>query len=591
MLDKNMSLTNHLKPVLITSIQLCSLGGLTSHVYAQSDLNQIEQQQYNQYQQRLDNLEDKTSKPFINLSEPTLGTSLKQPPLGESPCFNIYQVNLQLPDEPALKKQFATILGPIKYGQGSILGHCIGQQGLNYAMRNVQNELIEQGFITTQATIEPQDLTSGVLNITIIPGRLHKVWRSEDGHPKTNVNNALTLSEGDLINLREIETSLENFRLPQSSPTNIDIIPSINPIDNEQYGSSDLVVAQKRTTPIQWQMSIDDSGSDDTGKYQGTLTTSIDNPLNANDTLSLSYTHSIDPWNNIDTLSNNDSLYVNYRYPYKKWQLELLYSKYDFNQTLAGLNQDIVYKGQSDQSSIGLQRLVHRDRYSKTIASFDGYHKNSKNYFDDQEIEVQRRRTSGWKAGIEHQRQTSLGDLTASLHYQKGTGALSAIKAPESYISEAVSQPSIWNAQVSLRHPFNVDKSSYQYTLQWRGQYSSQSLIPQDRFTIGGRYTTKGLSDKQSLSGENGMLLQQEVSRVVPLTGQVTLMPYMTLDQGWVGGDSTKYLAGNYLMSTSLGARLYANNISIDGFIGKGIQAPRTVDKDTTGGFRVTIYN
>lgn len=336
-----MSFAYHLKPVLLTCIPLCSLGGLTCQVYAQSDLNQIEQQQYNQYQQRLDNLEDKTSKPFVNLSEPTPDTSLKRPPLGESPCFNINQVSLVLPDEPALKKQFATILGPIKYGQGSILGKCIGQQGLNYAMRNVQNELIKQGFITTQATIEPQDLTSGVLNITIIPGRLHKVWRSEDGHPKTNISNALTLSEGDLINLREIETSLENFRLPQSVITNIDIIPSINAIDNEQYGSSDLVVAQKRTTPIQWQLSIDDSGNKDTGKYQGTVTTSIDNPLSANDALSLSYTHSIDPWNDIDTLSNNNSLYVNYRYPYKKWQLQLLYSDYDFNQTLAGLNQDI----------------------------------------------------------------------------------------------------------------------------------------------------------------------------------------------------------------------------------------------------------
>lgn len=87
------------------------------------------------------------------------------------------------------------------------------------------------------------------------------------------------------------------------------------------------------------------------------------------------------------------------------------------------------------------------------------------------------------------------------------------------------------------------------------------------------------------------MLLQQEVARIVPLTGQVTLMPYVTLDQGWVSGDSTQYLAGNYLMSTSIGARLYANNISIDGFIGRGLQAPRSIDKDTTGGFRVTIYN
>lgn len=585
-----MSLANPLRPVLIPVIQLCSIG-LTSHVYAQSDFTQIEQQQYNQYQQRLEELENKTAQPFVSLGEPTIGTSLQRPPLNETPCFPISQVALQLPDEPALKKKFTTILGPIKYGQGSILGKCIGQQGLHYAVRQVQNELIKQGFITSQASLGPQDLTRGVLNITVTPGRLHKVWRAQDGHPKTNISNALTLSEGDIVNLRDIETSLENFRLPQSSTTTIDIIPSITATDDDQYGNSDLVVDQKRSTPIQWQLSIDDSGNKDTGKYQGTLTTNIDNPLNANDVLNVSYTHTIDPWNRTDKPSDNNSLYVNYRYPYKKWQLQLLYSDYDFNQTLAGLNQDIVYKGKSNQSSIGLQRLIHRDRYSKTSASFDGYHKNSKNYFDDQEIEVQRRRTSGWKAGLNHQRQTAIGDMTASLQYQKGTGALSAIAAPESYISEAVSQPSIWNAQVSIRHPFTVDTSSYQYTLQWRGQYSPQPLIPQDRFSIGGRYTTKGLSDEQSLSGENGMLLQQEVARIMPLMGQVTMMPYITLDQGWVSGDSTQYLAGNYLMSTSIGARLYAKNISIDGFIGKGLQAPRSIDKDATGGFRVAVYN
>ena len=68
-------------------------------------------------------------------------------------------------------------------------------------------------------------------------------------------------------------------------------------------------------------------------------------------------------------------------------------------------------------------------------------------------------------------------------------------------------------------------------------------------------------------------------------------MPYIKVDQAWVDGDSTQFLAGKYLVSTSLGARLYASNISVDGFIGKSLQAPDSFDKDTVGGFRVTVYN
>lgn len=586
-----MLIIDRLTFVLIPTAQLCILGSVSSLAYAQTDITQIEQQQFNQYQQRIENLEDRIAQPFVSLDQSTLTDDLLRVPLNETPCFTIYKVDLVLPNESSLKRQFATILGPIKYGRGSILGQCIGQQGLNYALRNVQNELIKQGFITSQATLLAQDLTSGTLAITITPGQLDKVWRGEDSHPKVNVSNALVLDKGDIINLRDIETSLENFRLPQSHLTTIDIIPSINAVDNEQYGSSDLVVTQKRANRIQWQLGIDDSGNKDTGQYQGTVSATVDRPLASNDVLNLSYTHTIDPWNNVDSSSNNDSIYANYRYPYKNWQMQLTYSDYGFDQTLAGLNQDIIYKGRSENSAIDVQRIIHRDSASKTIATVGGYYGNSKNFFDEVEIEVQRRRFAGWKARINHQRQTSLGEFNASLQYQRGTAAFSAIQAPESFISEAESQPSIWEAQLNLRSPFYISDASYQYNLQWRGQYSPQILIPQDRFSIGGRYTLKGSSEEQSLSGEKGMLLQQEIARILPLPNQMTLMPYITVDQGWVDGDSTQFLAGKYLVSTSLGARLYASNISVDGFIGKSLQAPDSFDKDTVGGFRVTVYN
>ena len=586
-----MLIVDRLKLALIPTAQLCVLCSISFSVYAATDINQIEQQQFNQYQQRIENIEDRIAQPFVSLDQSTRTDDLLRVPLNETPCFNIYKVELNLPDKSSLKRQFATILGPIKYGRGSILGKCIGQQGLSYAVRNVQNELIKQGFITTQASLLAQDLKSGTLKITITPGRLDNVWRGEEGDPNVNVSNALVLDKGDVINLRDIETSLENFRLPQSHLTTIDIIPSVNASNNEQYGSSDLVVTQKRANRIQWQLGIDDSGNKDTGQYQGTASATIDRPLASNDVLSLSYTHTIDPWNNVDSSSNNESIYANYRYPYKNWQLQLTYSDYGFDQTLAGLNEDIIYKGRSDNSAVDVQRIIHRDSKSKTIATVGGYQGNSKNFFDDIEIEVQRRRFAGWKAGINHQRQTSLGEFNAGMQYQRGTGAFSAIAAPESFISEAESQPSIVEAQLGLRSPFYISDASYQYNVQWRGQYSPDILIPQDRFIIGGRYTLKGSSEEQSLSGEKGMLLQQEIARIITLPNQMTLMPYVTVDQGWVDGDSTQFLAGKYLVSSSLGARLYSSNISVDGFIGKSLQAPSSFDKDTVGGFRVTVYN
>ena len=559
--------------------------------YALDDVSEIDRQQYNQYQQRLDTLENEENRPFVQLNNPSSSIDLQELPIGENPCFNITEVHIETLDNETSVNKFIHMLDPIVKGKTSVINKCIGQQGLNFALHTVQNELIKEGFITTQATLLSQDLTTGKLVFTIIPGKVGEIWRTEDSNPNVNPSNALTLSKGDILNLREIETSLENFRLPQSAQTNIDIIPSIKPLDSESHGNSDIVINQHRTHPIHWQLSIDDAGSKDIGKYQGTISASLDNPLRSNDVLSLSYTHTIDPWSNTERPADNHSLYVNYRYPYKKSLLEITHSDYDFNQTLAGLNQDIIYSGKSTQSSVGIQRLLHRDEKSKTLAKLSGYHKNSKNYFDDQEIEVQRRRTSGWKLAVDHQRQTFLGDVNARLEYEKGTGALSAIEAPESYITDAKSQPTIWSADLNLNHPFYIASSPYQYNMHWRGQYSHQTLIPQDRFSIGGRYTLKGLSDEQSLSGESGILLQQEVAKIMSLDNNITLMPYVTLDQGWVDGPSTQYLAGRYLMSTSLGARIYSQNISIDGFVGRGLQAPRSIDKDASAGFKITLYN
>lgn len=576
---------------IIVPLYVCFASNVISTSYALDDVSEIDRQQYNQYQQRLDNLEEKANKPFVQLGSQPISTSLEQLPLGEEPCFTIYTVGLEVSDPQTFSKKFIHSIDPVIKGKTSIINQCIGQQGLNFALRTVQNELIRQGFITTQATLLPQDLTTGELIFTIIPGKVGEVWRSNDSTHRLNPSNVLTLSQGETLNLREMETSLENFRLPQSVQTNIDIIPSIKQLNDEQYGSSDLVINQYRTNPLHWQLSIDDAGSKDIGKYQGTISASLDNPLNSSDVLNLSYTHTIDPWSNTERPANNHSLYANYRYPYKKSLLEITHSDYDFNQTLAGLNQDIVYSGQSTQSSVGIQRLLHRDEKSKTLAKLSGYHKNSKNYFDDQEIEVQRRRTSGWKLAVDHQRQTSLGDVNARLEYKKGTGAFAAIEAPESYITDAESQPTIWNADLSFNHSFYISTAPYQYNMQWHGQYSAQTLIPQDRFSIGGRYTLKGLNDEQSLSGESGLLLQQEVAKILSVNNQITLVPYITLDQGWVDGPSTEYLAGRYLMSTSLGARLYSKNISIDGFIGRGLQAPRSIDKQTSAGFKVTLYN
>lgn len=573
------------KRLLVSSMGL-SLFTIMSYANSNSDIKQINETQYNQFKQRIEQIEDHNMSSTVHI-EPTHQQDINRIITGETPCFPITDIQINTAEDG--QRVFKKSVSHLKQGKYNIIGQCIGEQGLNQITRSVQNELLKAGFITSQAVIEPQELATGKLMVTVIPGRMNAIWISEDTTDKVNTSNSIAMRQGDILNLREVETSLENLRLPQSVLANIQIIPSIEDTNNQYYGSSDLLINYKKDSPLHFELSIDDAGSSATGEYQATLTTTIDNPLNANDVLDVSYTHTIDPWNDTETDADNRSIYASYTYPFKKWQLRLSHSDYGFHQTLAGLNNDIVYSGETSRTRADLQRVLHRNGISKTLLSLGGYHKRSKNLFDDEEIEVQRRQTSGWSAGIQHERETKLGSVSLGLQYERGTGAFAAIPAPESYVSDVESRPGIWSANASLVHPFTIGDGFYQYRTNLRGQYSRYNLIPQDRFGIGGRYSVRGFDDEQSLSGENGLIVQQEIGRIIPVL-DMTLMPYATLDQGFVSGESTEYLAGIHLVGTSLGLRLYSPNMSLDTFVGRGLKAPRQMDKDSTAGFRFSIF-
>ena len=48
-------------------------------------------------------------------------------------------------------------------------------EGINVLLRRIQNRLIDAGYVTTRVVVEPQDLRSGVLVLTVIPGKVGRI--------------------------------------------------------------------------------------------------------------------------------------------------------------------------------------------------------------------------------------------------------------------------------------------------------------------------------------------------------------------------------------------------------------------------------
>ncbi len=89
-------------------------------------------------------------------------------PFDEKPCFVIEHISLEGDD--SARFQFA--ISDTLHQHPDLLGQCLGINAINQLQSELQNSIIKKGFITTRVLIEPQDLNSGELRYSLIPGRI-----------------------------------------------------------------------------------------------------------------------------------------------------------------------------------------------------------------------------------------------------------------------------------------------------------------------------------------------------------------------------------------------------------------------------------
>ena len=499
---------------------------------------------------------------------PAVGTDAVSPvsgltrlPVDERPCFSIQTVELVLSSPAPLP------LAPLKAalkgaaGDDAPQGKCLGALGAAVLLERTQNALIEQGFVTSRVLVSPQNLSTGRLVFQVVPGRIAAV-RMEGNRPRPTLGAALPMGPGDLLNLRDIEQALENLRRVPSVQADIRIEPAPQP------GHSDLVIRWAQGTPSRLLLTADDSGDAFSGRYQGSATLSLDDPLALNDLLYLTLSH--DLGGGMSGQRGTRGVNAHYSLPFGHWSLAFNGGRNRYHQTVAGLSQDYVYSGQSDRREVELSHLLHRDANSKTHWTYSLFARRSHNLIDDTEVEVQRRRVGGYQMGLQHQRQWGRATVEAGVQFRRGTGAFGATAAPEDAFGEGTHRFALWQASAQWRLPWVLGGQRGQYQGQWRWQHNRTPLTPQDRFAMGGRHTVRGFDGQASLSGDRGWLVRNEVS--VPIKPGPTL--YVALDHGRVGGPSSRHLVGTRLTGLAVGARETWQGIAGDVFLGWPLAKP-----------------
>jgi hemolysin activation/secretion protein len=513
-------------------------------------------------------------RPDVRLTPPVTD-ALERLPENESPCFVVHQV--ELTGEAAEKFQWA--LAAANPPADPALERCLGAGGINLTLKRVQNAVIARGFITTRVLAQPQDVASGTLTLTLVPGRIRAIRFAEDADARATRWNAVPPRPGDLLNLRDIEQALENFKRVPTAEADIQILPAEGP--DAQPGQSDLVIRWKQAFPIRFSVFADNAGTKATGKYQGGVTVAYDHWWTLNDLFYASYLQDLD--GSHDKGRGTRGYTVHYSLPFGYWLLGFTTNSYNYRQSVAGVNQTFIFRGEVENHDVRLSRLVYRDAVRKTTVSGRAWLRESSNFIEDVEVQAQHRRMAGWELGLGHREFIRTATLDLNLAYRRGTGAFNALPAPEEGTGEGTSRLRLYAYDAQFNVPFTLGGQRLRYTVTARAQLNRTPLVPQDRFAIGGRYTVRGFDGENVLLAERGWLIRNDLGFGLPLPGAEF---YVGADYGEVGGPSSRTLAGTTLAGAVAGLRAGYKGFYVDVFVGTPLYKPegfRTAS--TTAGF------
>ena len=126
----------------------------------------------------------------------------------EDVCFEIKKFVLIGEDA----RQFTFAMRPVTQGKHNLIGRCIGVQGLNQALDLIQNSIISHGYVTTRMLLPQQNIASGEIKLQVIAGKVDQIQFIQGTSKRAHKFNALPVQSGDILNIRDIEQGLENFK-------------------------------------------------------------------------------------------------------------------------------------------------------------------------------------------------------------------------------------------------------------------------------------------------------------------------------------------------------------------------------------------
>ena len=456
----------------------------------------------------------------------------------------------------------------------------LGSTDISNILVELTNRLIEKGYVTSTASLsENNNLNSETLNLKIISGKIEKIILNEDDSlDKLKKYFLVSTKEEKVLNIRDLDTTTENFNYLEANNMTMEIIPS----DKENYSIIKLKNEMKDKFTIS--LLTNNYGEDNqNGIWRGGTSINIDSPLGIGDRVYFSYmtvhkkkadrswkrtTESLKPGEILpigpkgydpakDTLPYKRELDLyNFRYTMKFRDYTLSLGSSRSENISSFYTPTTIYdmETMSSSFSINLDKILWRNQKSKLSLGVGLKRKHNKSYIEDTLLsdriltigDISLNGTTVFYGGI----------FGITLDYERGLRALGASNTPKAEFKK-------YSLNLNYYKPL-TKKLVYRFNT--LTSHSKDVLYASEKQSIGGVGSVPGYHRRGNIMGDRAIEIENELSyKIIDSEKMGRLSPYISYSYGAVRNNKNSSVYGKgYVSGASIGLRYSMKYLDID---------------------------
>ena len=456
----------------------------------------------------------------------------------------------------------------------------LGSTDISNILVELTNRLIEKGYVTSTASLsENNNLNSETLNLKIISGKIEKIILNEDDSlDKLKKYFLVSTKEEKVLNVRDLDTTTENFNYLEANNMTMEIIPS----DKENYS----IIKLKNEMKDKFTISLlsNNYGEDNqNGIWRGGTSINIDSPLGIGDRVYFSYmtvhkkkadrswkrtTESLKPGEILpigpkgydpakDTLPYKRELDLyNFRYTMKFRDYTLSLGSSRSENISSFYTPTTIYdmETMSSSFSVNLDKILWRNQKSKLSLGVGLKRKHNKSYIEDTLLsdriltigDISLNGTTVFYGGI----------FGITLDYERGLRALGASNTPKAEFKK-------YSLNLNYYKPL-TKKLVYRFNT--LTSHSKDVLYASEKQSIGGVGSVPGYHRRGNIMGDRAIEIENELSyKIIDSEKIGRLSPYISYSYGAVRNNKNPSVYGKgYISGASIGLRYSMKYLDID---------------------------